>query len=265
MYYLSRAKSYGYILGQLLRTDFKIFKQTIIDKIIDMSIWTTMITFVFGYLMPKFGIDSAFINVQVAGMVASAAMFNLFPSVIDLVSDFEGDRVVSFYSTLPIPTWLIFVRFFIYYALTGIIMVPVVLPVAKLILGSLLDLSAIHFGKFLFIIVLTNFTYGALILLMASMIPSMQRLGSIWMRFIYPMWMLGGFQFTWYVLYQVFPYIALADLLNPMIYVMEGNKVALLGQEGFLPFWYCVAALVFFTITFMIVSIRRLKRRLDFV
>lgn len=265
MYYILRMKSYGYVLGQLLRTDFKIFKQTIVDKIINICIWTSMIAFVFGYLMTKFGIDPAFINLQVAGMAASAAIFQLFPSVIELISDFEGDRIVSFYSTLPIPTWLVFVRFFIYYALGGMVMMPVVLPVAKLVLGSLLDLSAIHLGKFVMIIVFTNFMYAALIMIMASIVPNMQEIGNVWIRFIYPMWTLGGFQFSWYVLHGVFPYIAYADLLNPMIYVMEGNKVALLGQDGFLPFWYCVAALLFFTVTFMIIAIRRLKRRLDFV
>ncbi len=265
MYYISRMKSYGYILGQLLRTDFKIFKQTIVDKIIDMCIWVTMISFVFGYLMPQFGVSDTFINLQVAGMVASGAMFGLFPNVVELVSDFEGDQIVSFYSTLPIPTWLVFVRFFIFFALSGMVMVPVVLPMAKIVLGSLIDLSAIHLGKCALIVMLTNFMYGALTLFLVSFVPSIQRVGSVWMRFIYPMWMLGGFQFSWQVLYKVFPYIAYADLCNPMIYIMEGNKVALLGQAGFLPFWYCVAALLFFIVVAMIFAIRRLKRRLDFV
>jgi ABC-type polysaccharide/polyol phosphate export permease len=85
------------------------------------------------------------------------------------------------------------------------------------------------------------------------------------MRFVFPLWYLGAFQFSWAILYRIFPLGGILNLINPMVYVQESMRSALLGAEGYLPFWVSAGMLFFFIILFLWWGIVRLKKRLDFV
>jgi len=182
-----------------------------------------------------------------------------------LVSDFEGDRVVSFYATLPMPTYLVFIRFFVYYAFNAMTMCLFVLPICKGLFWSQLDLTRISIPKFLLAFLLVNLFYGAYTIWIASRVPTTQKIGNVWMRFVFPLWFLGAFQFSWKVLYSIFPLGACLNLLNPMVYVQEIMRSAILGAEGYLPFFASAGMLCFFICLFLAWGIARLKKRLDFV
>ena len=85
------------------------------------------------------------------------------------------------------------------------------------------------------------------------------------MRFVYPLWFLGGFQYSWQVLYDFSPLFAYVSLLNPVLYVMEGTRAAILGQEGSLNFWLCILMLIFFTLLCGWHALKQLKRQLDYI
>ena len=78
-----------------------------------------------------------------------------------MVADFEGGRIVDYYFTLPIPSWLIFVRFIVYYAITFMIWI-FVLPAGTLMPWSSFSLAQVSYGKYLIIFVFTNIFYGIL-------------------------------------------------------------------------------------------------------
>jgi ABC-type polysaccharide/polyol phosphate export permease len=79
------------------------------------------------------------------------------------------------------------------------------------------------------------------------------------------MWFMGGFAFSWQALYNVWPALAWVDLANPMIYVTESTRVAILGQENFLNFWLCLVAITFFSVLCFVVGMSKIKKRLDYV
>jgi ABC-type polysaccharide/polyol phosphate export permease len=79
------------------------------------------------------------------------------------------------------------------------------------------------------------------------------------------MWFMGGFQFSWMSLYSAIPVVAYIDLINPVIYVTEATRVALLGQEGYLSFWLCCGTLLLFSVGCAWYALKRMKKRLDFV
>jgi len=77
--------------------------------------------------------------------------------------------------------------------------------------------------------------------------------------------MFGGYMYSWYAVYHVSPLIGYAHLINPVLYVMEGMRAAVLGQEGYLPFWFSFTALFAFTVVIAWDALRRLRKRLDCV
>jgi len=256
---------YAYVFKQLLIEELIIFRETFADKIIDLGIWVSCTAGIFGYIMPAFGLSADYGSFQLAGLIASAGLFEVFPSIMMLVSDIEGDRVISYQLTLPVPSWLILMKKIAYYAINGLSLAICVTPIGKLVLWNQFSLTNISIIPFLLMVIVTSIFYGTLILWLASKVKSMSKIGNIWMRFIFPMWFLGGFQFSWSVLYKVCPPLAYLNLLNPMTYVMEGMRAALLGQQEFLSVWLCILALIVFSMLSGWRATVKLKQRLDFV
>ena len=258
-------KKYMHILLQLLRADFVIMKDGLFDKLVNLAIYLFISLFVPVFLLPAFGISAEFASFSFAGAIATAGMFEVFPSVTNLVSDFEGDNITSYYLTLPIPSWLIFVRSIICFSLSGIMLSVYSLPVAYAVVFQKIDLSQLHVGKFLLIMIITNIFYGAFAIWVTSHVKNLLTIEHVWMRFVFPLWFLGGFQFTWVMLKQLSVWLAYIDLLNPMIYIMEGNRAAMLGQQNYISFWICISFIVACTALCSYNGIKRLKKRLDFV
>lgn len=256
--------SYLNTLWYLLLTDYKIFKRTILDKVVDLTIWILTMVWVTVYLMPAFGLEHSYGGFMIASLLASAGLFEQFNSAVNLVSDFEGNNITSYYLTLPIPSWLVFLRSMIFYAFNSAILCLIVLPLSKLVAWNQLNLTQINPGQLIAIFIAFNIFYGVFTVWLASMVKNMEKIGSIWMRFVYPLWFLGCFQYSLKVLQNYKPLLAKVTMLNPMMYIMEGSRMAVLNEPSILNFWVCILMIMIFTILFGINSIFKLKKRLDF-
>lgn len=258
-------KTYFNICKNLVLSDLIIFKKAFLDKFIDITIWVVLTIFVTGYIMPYFGLSDSFGVFQLGGVIAAIGLFEVYVSAVDLVVDFEGDRVIDYTLTLPIPSWLaVFSKaafyFIVYFSLT-----MAVLPVGKLCLFNQLDVTQIDFFKLILAVIFQSMFYACFVIWAASVIDNMSKLGTVWARFIFPMWFMGGFQFSWMSLYHVLPIVAWIDLINPMIYITESTRAALLGQADYLNFWLCLVAITFFSAICFLLGMWNLKKRLDFI
>lgn len=253
------------VFKELLKTDFLLFKRIFLDKIINLFIWIITMVGVNAYIMPVFGVTAEYGGFMLASIVACSGLFEVTPSVAQIISDLEGDRIIDYKLTLPIPSWLVFVESLVNYALSAAAMAIFILPVGKLLLWNMFSFSSVNIVQFIVIFILFNLFYGALTLWQASFVKSMASIENAWMRCIYPIWFLGCFQFSWNSLYQVSPLLAYLDLLNPMTYIAEGTRIAILGTESSLNFWVCAAMTLVFCIFAAVHGIKRLQKRLDFV
>lgn len=254
-----------HVFKKLLFTDYVIFKQVVWDKLFNFMIWVSSTLFVSAYLLPKFGLSSEYASFLLASICASGGLFEVFPSTVHLINDFEGDNLTSYYSTLPLNSTLLWLRSLLYYATSSAFLSIFVLPVGKLLLQDRFSFANMQILPFAILFILTNIFYGALTLWLASKVKNMTKISNVWMRFIFPLWFLGGFQFSWQSLNSSWPILSYIDLLNPMIYVTEGFRATLLGQAGYLPIWLCICMLTIFCIIFTWFGISRLKKRLDFI
>lgn len=261
MYVAHYMKTFWY----LLLTDLTVFKQNIRHQVLDMLIWASTITLVFTYLMPAFGLSAGYSGFMIASLCASGSLFNIFPSVMNLVDDFEGERIIGYHLTLPLPSWMVFLKLMIFYAISGMTMGIVVLPWCKLIVGSSFDLSQMSVIQYMLMFVSANMFYGTFTLFLATCVKDVTKIGRIWMRILYPLWFLGGFQFSWDVLHTHFPLLAYINLLNPFVYIMEGTRGAILGPISSINCYVAVVVLLVYCGTLGVVALKRMKRRLDFV
>lgn len=256
--------NYWKTFSYLLWAELKVFKQAYWGKVIDSAIWVSILSFISCYIQPHLGVPQSFALVTLSGLLANAGLMEIYPNAMGFATDLTGTRQISYELTLPIPSWLIILKKMIYFAITSATIGVYVLPIGKLLLGNRLDFGNIAWAKLLLVFVLTNIFGGAFAVWVASKVVRVAT-DHTWMRFVFPLWFLGGFSFTWYSFYSFSPVLACIDLINPYIYISEGIRAALLGQEGFINFWLCCFAIVCWTGCFAWWGIVRLKRQLDFV
>ncbi|MBY0109548.1 MAG: ABC transporter permease [Candidatus Babeliaceae bacterium] len=259
-----KKRNYFMTCKNLIWSDLTVYRQTIIDKIIDVGIWAGLTVLVTGYVMPYFGLVN-FGPFQFGGIIAAVGLFEMYASVVDFVSDLEGDRAINYNLTLPIPSALALMSKSAYYFLVYASLTFAMLPIGYLCVWGQLPLMQVSYGKLILAIFFQCMFYACFILWASSMINNMAHLGRVWNRCIFPMWLMGGFQFSWLALYSVLPALAYINAINPMIYITESTRVALLGQTGYADFWLCLVAIAGFSAICFAMGVRNLKKRLDFV
>lgn len=257
--------SYLPTLGQLLYADFLTFKPQFKDKVINYFIWISVTISVMGYLLTSFGLRADFGLFIAATGIAASSMFEVFPRAMTFLADITGNKVISYDITLPIPTWLALARTGISDGLKNLIICISTLPFGLIFVWNQFNPSIVNWLGLACMIIVTSFFYAFFGILIASVIKDMSKIGNMWMRVIFPLWMLGGFQFTWQVLYAKSSVLGYIALLNPFLYTMEGMRAAILGQAGSLPLWSCVAAIAGFTVICGWVAIKNVMKRLDCV
>jgi hypothetical protein len=264
--YAMYVRSYLHVCKELIRSDLLVFKQLMLDKCIDVGIWVVLTLFVMGYIvMPMFGLPADFGVFQVGGLLAAIGMFEMYGNIVEFVSDITGDCSLGYRFTLPIPSWLVLINKAAYYFIIYCILTVIMFPLCKLCLWNQLDIWQISYIKLSLAIVAQSLFYASFMLFSSSVIDNMSQLSTIWSRFIFPMWFMGGFQFSWMAFYKVFPTMAIISLCNPMIYLTEMTRVAISGQEGYLNFWLCALAAVLFSMFFTVLALHKLKKKLDYV
>jgi ABC-type polysaccharide/polyol phosphate export permease len=215
--------------------------------------------------MSAMGIQTGYGSKILFGSIASLSLFRCVHSIPILISDIEGDGAISYYLTLPTKQHMIFVRYALLFAITGAIVSLFNTVASKLILWNVFDLTNLSVFRYLVIFIIMHAFVGFFGLLLAAYTPSMRYFENVWTRVVFPLWFLGGYQFTWATLLKQIPGLAYINLLNPMTYMLEAFRSAFLGQVGYLNFWLCCGVLIVFTIVSAWLAIRKLMLRLDCV
>ncbi|HZW61033.1 MAG TPA: hypothetical protein VFF04_02310 [Candidatus Babeliales bacterium] len=251
-----------YILTQLIAKDLTIFYRGLKDKLIDLVIMLTLNVLIFGYFMP--GVADNFGTFILVGAIASFGFFEVVGKVGMLIADIDGDRTINYKLILPINTNWVFCAQALSWALESALVNIILFPIGKLLLYSRFDMSKISVLKLIPIIFAANLFFGFFALWTTSMLKGgVNSLSHLWIRFISPIYFFGCYFYPWKAAFALSPIIGYLTLLNPFAHVMEGSRNAVLGAEGFLPFYLTLPALLIFVLLFGAHAIKRLKVKLD--
>jgi len=249
----------------LLRRDFVIFRKEFFRKVIDAFFLAATNIAIFSYFMPEMGLSENYGPFILVGAVASYGFFGIIGRITNLVSDINGERLISYTLTLPLSTNAVLVYIATYWAIDSFLLALILFPLGKLILLNRFDMGLISWSKLLLIYPTIHLFFGFFSLWLVAMIKQISLVSRIWIRVINPIFMFGAFFYSWQASYQLSPVIAYISLVNPMLYVMEGMRAACLGQQGFLPLPLSICVLWGFIFICAFDAIRRLKKRLDCV
>lgn len=257
--------AYLQIFRALVHVQLKIVKKQLIDRYINLAVWAVSTIFVMSYIVQQFGMQQSFGLIQATGVLASVGLFDVYGGVVNFVSDCDGSRRINYFLSLPVPGSIFFLSMVVSFAIVASGMTLAVIPLCKVLVWNGLSLVAVSWWRLLVIIALSSIFYGIFSLLIASYVQAMSRVEHVWTRFIFPLWFFGGFQFSWVAMAHVFPIFGYVLLANPVMLATEGLRAAMLGQAGYLNWWACCGGLVVVIIAAWLLTLRRMRKFLDYV
>lgn len=249
-----------------LFVDLKIILNDLPSALFDTVIWVTLSIFCNSYVLPELGLTTKFGSLLAVGQVVSCGIFLSYSAAVVLTKDLDGDSVITFELMLPLPAWSIFLKKALAWAVKSMCLSAIVLPISKVVLMNRLVFVNFCYWKFFIAFLLVNFFAGIFAIFAASINKSILTINSVWVRFLYPMWFLGGSIFPYNVVSEAFPTLGKLLLLNPVVYSTEMLRSAVLGVGSHkLFFWHSFFALVGFSIIFFIISVHKFRKKLDFI
>ena len=246
----------------LICRDLFLFRNLIKDRVINIAVWATCMLLVFSNIMPKLGFPSDYNIFFAASSICLWGLFDVIDNVNIIATDLEGDSFIIYCLTLPLSSTMLLFQMVVSAAIRSTIQAGLVLTFLKIALWEKWNWSLICWPKFVLMLLVINLFYGFFMILLASGAQK-AKISNIRRRYIVPLWLIGCYQFPWGNLQKVLPTVAYIDLLNPVVYCMEGMRSVLIGQEGSLNFWHCIGALVCFSVVMGIIGFKLMKKRLN--
>lgn len=245
----------------LIRRDVRVMRRELPYFLVRTIMQPLMFIIVFGYLLPRMGFMKVdYTTTLLPGILAVSLTLSSVQSVaLPMVQDFGWTHEIEDRLLAPVPVPLIAAEKVVMGVIQGVIAILVVLPLARLIMGPIPNLTLEHAGLVLCITIIGSATFSALGLLMGTSINP-QQIGLMFSIIIAPMIFFGCAYYPWRGLDAV-PVIKYLVLLNPLVYVAEGMRAALTPSVPHMNVLAIVGALVVSHSAFWLLGMRSFQRR----
>jgi ABC-2 type transport system permease protein len=249
------------IFAALLRRDIRVARRELPFFLLRTTMQPLMFVIVFGYLMPKMGfLGRGYTTALLPGVLAISLAFSSIQSVaLPMVQDFGWTKEIEDRLLAPVPIRLVAAEKIVSGVLQGIVSALFVLPVARLIMGPIPNLSFGHFGDVLLITVLGAAAFSAAGLYLGTAIQP-QQIGLMFGVIVAPMIFFGCAYYPWQGLSAV-PVMKYAVLINPLVYVAEGMRASLTPAAPHMSLGIVILALILITAVFWTLGMRSFMRR----
>lgn len=257
-----------FIFWQFLKRDYFVYRQRLATYFINYClIYPVLFGFGIGYVQTHayFGAGQAKLGTVVfIGHILIIVVVLANTLNIGLLFDLEQDRFIDYQITLLNPRLVLLERIFFTSLFVFALAIPF-FPVAKLVLGNAFDTSNTCWPALFFILYLSSLCCSAYTQLCACVIESSRSLRSFWMRVNFGLITFGGIFIPYYICKQFSSVLAYFTLLDPLLYITEGLRRAILQDPVFLPIWLCALALLVFSALFTVASWHFFKKRIDHI
>jgi ABC-2 type transport system permease protein len=244
----------------VLRKEFGFFlSRTIVQPL--------LLIFVFTYVFPKIGqgiggssgAGASFSTTLIGGVIGSAMIFQGIQAVaLPLVQDFGFTREIEDRVLAPLPVWALAVEKVVAGAVQAMLAAAVVFPLALVIPATDVHLTVRP------LYLLTLLPLGALMsaslgLAVGTRVEPRQ-VSLVFSLLVLPMTFLGCVYYPWQRLSAI-AWLKWAVVINPLVYLSEGLRVALAKGVPHMPVVAIYAAIIGFTAVLLALGVQGFKRR----
>jgi ABC-2 type transport system permease protein len=249
----------------LLARDLAVLRKDLLVVLVRTIMQPLLLLFVFTYVFPRIGQGiggpggtAEFSTLLVAGVVATAMIFQGIQAVaLPLVREFGYTGEIEDRVMAPLPVWAVAVEKIVSGALQALLAGLVVFPLAALVPVEGVDLR-ITWPVLLTVAPLGALTGAALGLTIGTRVQPNQ-VPLMFSVIVIPITFLGATYYPWAGLTPI-PWLKVAVLVNPLVYISEGFRMALTSVPH-MPAVAVYAALVGFTLVLSWLGVDGFRRR----
>jgi ABC-2 type transport system permease protein len=255
--------------GGLMLRDLRVLRRELYAFLSRTIMQPLLFVFVFAYLFPRIGqgigggsggagVD--FATVLVPGLVAVAIIFQGITAVaLPLSNEFGGTKEIEDRITAPVPVQVVALEKVLFGALQSILAGLVVLPMVVLVPATPVELTVTSWPLLAAVTVLSALLSGSLGLALGTYVNPRQ-IGLMFSLVVLPLTFLGAVYYPWSLLDAV-PWLQVAVLVNPLVYISEGLRAALTPSIDTMPTVAFLGALTVSVVVLLAVGLRGFVRR----
>jgi ABC-2 type transport system permease protein len=239
-------------LGLFLR-DLRVLTREFLPFLLRVGMQPLLFLFVFTFILPRMGGGNPmasggganFGTILLPGLMAVAIMFSGIAAVaLPLSSEFGITREIDDRVMCPLPLWAVALEKVCFSAMQSIIAALLVIPMAYYIPAVPVRANVSSWFMLALVLVLASLLAGSLGLVIGSTVNPRQ-IGLVFSIIVVPITFLGCVYYPWAGL-KAIPWLQVAVLFNPIVYMSEGLRAAVTPSIPHMPWWAILLALVFF-------------------
>ncbi|CAN5520677.1 ABC transporter permease [soil metagenome] len=227
-----------------------------------------LLMFVFTYVFPKIGQgvggsgaggEETFTAVLVAGVIGLAIVFQGIQAVaLPLVQEFGISKEIEDRVLAPLPTKLVGIQKIVTGMLQGLIAAALVFPIAAVVPATDVNLH-VHWLLLLTLAPLAGWVAAALGLVLGTKVAP-QSVSYLFALVVLPLTFLGSVYYPWTTLSPI-RWLKIAVLVNPLVYMTEGFRAALVQGVDHMALGYVYGALFLFAIVLTWIGVNGFQKR----
>jgi ABC-2 type transport system permease protein len=258
---MTDAVSPARVFFAILRRDVTVARRELPYFLIRTTLQPLLFVLVFGFMLPRMGIiPRGYTTMILPGILALSLTFSAIQSVaLPMMQDFGYTKEIEDRLLAPVPIELVAIEKIVAGLLQGMVAAAVVLPISRLIMGSIPGLTFTRLGLLLLVTVLSGAAFSAMGLYLGTAIAPNQ-IGLMFSVILAPMVTFGCTYYPWRGLDHV-PAMKYIVLINPLVYVSEGMRAALTPAVPHMSIVAVLAALVAISAVFLWLGLRAFGRR----
>ena len=253
---------------QILRRDFYVFSKRLANYgINNLIIYPLLAIITFGYLQPGIYFGPEHYKTSIVLLIGTFCINLLsvcYTMMMPFVFDLEADRFIDYQIMLLPPRLLLFEMILFPALLASLISLPF-FPLAYAVLPNYFTALNTHWLGLLAVIFCAGLFCASYVMMALCMIKKATSIRQFWLRFNWPLVVIGGLWIPWHLLKTQMPLLGYIAIFDPFTYFTEGIRSALIGSDQFIPFGYCIFALLLFFCIFSFVAVYFFKRKLDHI
>jgi ABC-2 type transport system permease protein len=244
----------------ILRRDLLVTGKELWVILVQVGLTPLFMLFVFVKVLGGQGIVTQnFADLFLPGIIALASLTTALQSVaLPLVKEFGFTREIEDRLLAPLPTNLVAVEKLTIATLRGLIAAALIYPLGALLIGSA-PWQPERLPVALVIVLLGGWIGGGIGMTLATILP-IQRINITFSLVVTPIIWTGCIHYPWPRLSSM-PWFQAVTAVNPMTYVSEGVRGAMLPSVAHIPAWVCLLVLTGVAGLFTATSVRSFSRR----
>jgi len=245
----------------LLRRDVTVARKELPFFLVRTIMQPLLFIIVFGALLPRMGfVGAAYRAALLPGILAISLTMSAIQAVaLPMMQDFGWTKEIEDRLLAPVPTRVVAAEKIVAAVIQALIAGIVVLPIARIIMGPIPNLSFANTGAIIVIAILGATAFSSLGMWLGTAI-SPQQIGLMFSVIVAPMIFFGCAYYPWRGLDKV-PVVKYLVLINPLVYVAEGLRGVMTPDTPHMSLGVVAIALILLAVAGWMLGMRSFYKR----